>query len=83
MQAGVDGFLRSPQARSLPLSAQRPFQEYVKPTDLAVWSESRRASLINLHICDYVGGYTDLNPFGLPGHVIQQPPEAGSNTIQR
>ena len=83
MQAGVDGFYVSTQGgEAFRFPNSDLFRKYVKPTDLAVWSEIQACLFNILHICDYVGGYTDLNPFlDYPGHVINSSLKLGEHTI--
>ena len=58
------------------------FQEYIKPTDLAVWDEISSCSFNILHICDYEGGYDDLTPFlDYPGHVVNSSLKVGDRTL--
>jgi uroporphyrinogen decarboxylase len=58
------------------------FQEYIKPTDLAVWEELSSCSFNILHICDYEGGYDDLTPFlDYPGHVVNSSLKVGDQTL--
>ena len=69
---GVDGFYASTQSGESFRFGDRPlFRKYIKPTDLAVWAEIQDCPFNILHICDYVGGYSDLTPFlDYPGHVV-------------
>jgi uroporphyrinogen decarboxylase len=82
-QAGLDGFYVSSQggeAFRFPNTAL--FQEYIKPTDLAVWDELRDCRFNILHICDYVAGYADLSPFlDYPGHVVNCSLSLGDRTF--
>ncbi len=83
MQAGVDGFYVSTQGgEAFRFPNGDLFRKYVKPTDLAIWSEIQACSFNILHICDYVGGYTDLSPFlDYPGHVINSSLKLGERNI--
>lgn len=71
-RAGVDGFYTSTQGgEAFRFPGTDFFEKYVKPTDLAVWSELQDCTFNILHICDYQGGYDDLTPFlDYPGHVV-------------
>ncbi len=72
MRAGVDGFYASTQGGETSRFGDGSFfQDYIKPTDLAVWDEIKGCTFNILHICDYVAGYNDLTPFlDYPGHVV-------------
>lgn len=69
---GIDGFYVSTQGGESYRFARTPiFQKYIKPTDLAVWDEARSCTFNILHVCDFDGGYDDLNPYlDYPGHVV-------------
>jgi len=71
-QAGVDGFYVSTQGgEAFRFPNTGLFQKYTKPADLAVWQEIQACTFNILHVCDYVGGYSDLTPFlDYPGHVV-------------
>ena len=71
-RAGVDGFYASSQGgEAFRFQDTDFFRKYIKPTDLAVWEEIRSCTFNVLHICDYEGGYDDLEPFlDYPGHVV-------------
>jgi uroporphyrinogen decarboxylase len=71
-RAGVDGFYVSTQGgEAFRFKGTDIFQEYIKPTDLAVWAEIQSGPFNILHVCDYNGGYDDLTPFlDYPGHII-------------
>lgn len=71
-QVGVDGFYISTQGgESFRFAGTSIFQQYIKPTDLAVWAEAASCPFNILHVCDYQGGYDDLTPFlDYPGHVV-------------
>jgi uroporphyrinogen decarboxylase len=83
MRAGVDGFYVSTQGgEAFRFPNSDFFQKYVKPTDLAVWSEIQACPFNILHICDYVGGYTDLSPFlDYPGHVVNSSLKLGERSL--
>jgi uroporphyrinogen decarboxylase len=73
IRLGVDGFYASTQgAESNRFADLAPFNECIKPYDLAVMNEINDSCIFNiLHICDYHGGYRDLTPFlDYPGHVV-------------
>lgn len=71
-RAGVNGFYASTQGgESFRFPGSDFFQDYVKPTDLAVWDEIGSCDFNILHICDYEGGYAGLTPFlDYPGQVV-------------
>jgi uroporphyrinogen decarboxylase len=83
MQAGVDGFYVSTQGgEAFRFPNTDFFKKYVKPTDLAVWSEIQTCPFNILHICDYVGGYADLTPFlDYPGQVVNSSLKLGERTL--
>jgi uroporphyrinogen decarboxylase len=71
-RAGIDGFYASSQGgEAFRFQDPNIFQNYIKPTDLAVWDELSSCTFNILHICDYEGGYDDLTPFlDYPGQVV-------------
>jgi uroporphyrinogen decarboxylase len=71
-QAGVDGFYISTQGGEAGHFDETDiFDDYIKPTDLAVWDEVRNCAFNILHVCDYNGPYDDLGPFlDYPGDVV-------------
>jgi uroporphyrinogen decarboxylase len=71
-RVGIDGFYASSQGgEAFRFRGMDTFQKYIKPTDLAVWSEIKTCTCNILHICDYEGGYDDLTPFlDYPGDVV-------------
>jgi uroporphyrinogen decarboxylase len=71
-QAGVDGFYISTQGGEAgQFDETSIFEDYIKPTDLAVWDEARDCAFNILHVCDYNGPYDDLSPFlDYPGDVV-------------
>jgi uroporphyrinogen decarboxylase len=81
--AGVDGFYASSQGgEAFRLGDPGLFQDYIKPTDLAVWDELRSCSFNILHVCDYAGGYDDLTPFlDYPGQVVNCSLKLGERTL--
>jgi uroporphyrinogen decarboxylase len=82
-RVGVDGFYASSQGgEAFRFPDSSLFQEYIKPTDLAVWDEISSCSFNILHICDYEGGYDDLTPFlDYPGHVVNSSLKLGDRTL--
>jgi uroporphyrinogen decarboxylase len=82
-RAGVDGFYVSSQGgEAFRFPGTDIFQEYIKPTDLAVWDAVQSCSFNILHICDYAGGYADLTPFlDYPGHVVNCSLTLGQRTL--
>jgi uroporphyrinogen decarboxylase len=73
VEAGVDGFYASTQGgESNRFDEPDPFEECIKPYDLAVMEEINRSTIFNiLHVCDYNGPYSDLEPFlDYPGDVV-------------
>jgi uroporphyrinogen decarboxylase len=83
MQAGVDGFYVSSQGgEAFRFPNTDFFQKYIKPTDLAIWSEIGACPFNILHICDFVGGYADLTPFlDYPGHVVNSSLKLGERSL--
>ena len=71
-QAGVDGFYASTQGgEDFRFGGSPLFEQYIKPTDLAVWEELQSCTFNILHVCDYEGGYSDYGPFlDYPGQVV-------------
>jgi uroporphyrinogen decarboxylase len=71
-QAGVDGFYISTQGGEAGHFDETDiFEDFIKPTDLAVWDEARDCAFNILHVCDYNGPYDDLEPFlDYPGDVV-------------
>lgn len=82
-RAGVDGFYASSQGgEAFRFQDSNIFQQYVKPTDLAVRDELSSCSFNILHICDYEGGYNTLTPFlDYPGHVVNSSLNVGDQTL--
>jgi uroporphyrinogen decarboxylase len=73
IRAGVDGFYASTQGgEAHRFEDTSPFEECIKPYDLAIMEEINRSCIFNiLHVCDYNGPYDDLSPFfDYPGHVV-------------
>ena len=81
-RVGVDGFYASSQGgEGFRFQDRKIFQQYIKPTDLAVWDELSSCSFNILHVCDYEGGYDDLTPFlDYPGHVVNSSLKIGDRT---
>jgi uroporphyrinogen decarboxylase len=76
VRLGVDGFYHSTQGGEKGrLADRRPFDEFVRPFDLAVMREAERSCVFNiLHVCDFVGEYDDISRFAdYPGHVVSCP----------
>lgn len=73
IEAGVDGFYASTQGgESNRFEDSGPFEECIKPYDLAIMEEINRSCIFNiLHVCDYEGPYDTLSPFlDYPGDVV-------------
>ena len=71
-QAGVDGFYASTQGgEDFRFGGSPLFEQYIKPSDLAVWAELQSCTFNILHVCDYEGGYSTYSPFlDYPGQVV-------------
>lgn len=71
-RAGVDGFYVSSQGgEAFRFPGTDIFRQHVKPTDLAVWQEIGAGEFNILHVCDFEGGYDELEPFlDYPGQVV-------------
>jgi uroporphyrinogen decarboxylase len=82
-RAGVDGFYTSTQGgETFRFAGTDYFQQYIKPTDLAVWDAIGATECSILHVCDYQGGYDDLTPFlDYPGHIVNCSLEVGNRTL--
>ena len=82
-RAGVDGFYTSTQGgETFRFSGTGYFQQYVKPTDLAVWDAIGNTECSILHVCDYQGSYDNLTPFfDYPGHIVNCSLEVGDRTL--
>jgi uroporphyrinogen decarboxylase len=76
---GVDGFYASTQGgESFRFGGTDIFERWIKPADLAVWSEINSCRFNILHVCDFEGTYDDLTPFlDYPGHVVNCALEVG------
>jgi uroporphyrinogen decarboxylase len=84
VKLGIDGFYASTQGgESHRFEDVAPFNECIKPYDLAVMEEINKSCTFNiLHICDYQGGYSDLTPFlDYPGHIVNCNPKLGSEEM--
>lgn len=84
IRLGVDGFYASTQGGEAHRFDDRaPFNECVKPYDLVVQNHINETCLFNiLHVCDYQGGYTDLEPFlEYPGDVVNCSLQLGDRAI--
>jgi uroporphyrinogen decarboxylase len=82
-QAGVDGFYISTQGGEAGHFDETDiFEDYIKPTDLAVWDEARDCAFNILHVCDYNGPYDDLGPFlDYPGDVVNCSLKVGGQDV--
>ena len=82
-RVGIDGFYASSQGgETFRFQDPRIFQDYIMPTDLAVWDEIQSCSFNILHICDYEGGYSDLTPFlNYPGHIVASSLKLGNRHL--
>jgi len=71
-QVGVDGFYASTQGgEAFRFGRTNIFQDYIKPSDLAVWAEINDDPVSILHVCDYHGEYDDFSPFvDYPGQIV-------------
>ncbi|MFW6288551.1 MAG: uroporphyrinogen decarboxylase family protein [Spirochaetota bacterium] len=80
---GVDGFYASTQGGERGHLPEDVFDEYVKPTDLAVWDFFAEQTECNvLHVCDYHGSYDNLDRYlDYPGHIVSAPNEIGGESV--
>lgn len=81
---GVDGFYMSTQGgEGFRFKNKGLFEGYIKPFDLILMNEINRSCPFNvLHVCDYHGGYDDLNPFlEYPGQVVNCGLELGARRL--
>jgi len=81
---GVDGFYHSTQGgESGRFDGWGPFNECIKPFDLAAMEEIDRTCIFNiLHVCDHYGDYDDLATFlDYPGHVVNCALKVGGRAI--
>jgi uroporphyrinogen decarboxylase len=83
-RAGIDGFYVSTQGgEAWRFPGSEIFQQYIKPTDLAVWDEVQSCDFNILHVCDYAGSYDDLSPFlDYPGHIVNCSLKVGDTTMR-
>ena len=81
--AGVDGFYASTQGgEAFRFKGTNLFQDYIKPSDLAVWDAIKDSPVNILHVCDYHGGYDDLTPFlDYPGSIVSSGLRVGKQTL--
>jgi uroporphyrinogen decarboxylase len=82
-RAGVDGFYASSQGgEAHRFKGTRIFERYIKPADLAVWSEIGSCAFNILHVCDYDGPYDNLAPFlDYPGHLVNASLRLGDRSL--
>jgi uroporphyrinogen decarboxylase len=83
MRVGVDGFYVSTQGGEANRFPDHSiFNQYIKPTDLAVWDAIKDRTFNILHVCDYNGPYDDLAPYlDYPGHVVNSSLVVGGRTM--
>jgi len=83
IERGVDGFYASTQGGERDAVAPDVFDEYVKPTDLAVWDLFNDRTGVNvLHVCDYHGPYESFDRYvDYPGHIVSAPNEVGGRGV--
>ena len=84
IRVGIDGFYHSTQGyESERFQDKSLFLECIKPYDLQIMSEVNRQCPFNvLHVCDYHGGYDDLDPLlDYPGHVVNCNPHVGGREL--
>lgn len=84
VRLGVDGFYASTQGGEAGrFRAPSVFERYVKPFDLVLMNEMKRACAFNiLHVCDYNAPYADLSAFAdYPGHVVNCNPKLTGRTL--
>jgi uroporphyrinogen decarboxylase len=78
VRLGVDGFYASTQGGEAGRFRDASiFSRYIKPFDLALMNEMKRACPFNiLHVCDYNAPYADFAQFvDYPGHVVNCNPQ--------
>ena len=84
IRVGVDGFYMSTQGGEAGRFADpRLFAEFIRPFDLVLMEEARRACAFNiLHVCDYARDYDDFTPFlDYPGTVVSSPLKLGGRHL--
>jgi len=84
IRLGVDGFYASTQGgESGRFRDAGTFTRHVKPFDLVLMEEMKRACPFNiLHVCDYNGPYSDLSPFlDYPGHLVNCNPRLTGRSL--
>ncbi len=84
IRVGVDGFYMSTQGGEAGrFSNPHIFAEFIRPYDLVLMGEARRACVFNiLHVCDYVREYDDFTPFlDYPGTVVSSPLKLGGRHL--
>jgi uroporphyrinogen decarboxylase len=82
-RAGVDGFYASTQGgEDFRFGGSPLFEQYIKPTDLAVWEELQSCTFNILHVCDYEGSYSNYSPFlDYPGQVVNCSLKLGERSL--
>jgi uroporphyrinogen decarboxylase len=87
LKLGLDGFYTSTQGgEEGRFPDRRPFDECIRPYDLALMAEANHGSLFNiLHVCDYRLPYKDLSPYvDYPGQIVNASLElTGGKTTPR
>lgn len=81
---GVDGFLASTQGgEGFRFHDPSLFMDYVKPNDLYIMKYINQSCECNvLHVCDYEGGYDNLDPFlDYPGPIVNCSLELGDKKL--
>jgi uroporphyrinogen decarboxylase len=84
IRLGIDGFYASTQGGEAGRFRDAGvFTRHVKPFDLVLMNEMKRACPFNiLHVCDYNGPYSTVAPFtDYPGHVVNCNPRLTGGTL--
>ncbi len=84
IRLGIDGFYASTQGGEVSrFTEAHVFKEYIKPFDLVLMEEAKRACPFNiLHVCDYHLDYDDFSPFlDYPGTVVNSPLKLGARRL--
>jgi uroporphyrinogen decarboxylase len=84
IDAGVDGFYSSTQGgEEFRFKDKRIFEDFIKPYDLLMWEKLEANCDFNiLHVCDYWGKYSDLNPYAeYPGTLVNAPLDLTEGSI--